>query len=181
MSTCNKPMKQSLKSQKVIGIPKKRLLQEICNVNPNEEIVLNCIHTLFKTDSSYLWELIIKKTLYKDYINALYVLFNFHNHKGLLFEAYKTIIYKNYFVDTSDYQNIIFQCMMKINYLYDEKGLCSNETEIYHNCIDYIPTITNFDDMNSKLVYKYENEKRCIDINIPSVKEKVYFEKSMHI
>lgn len=183
LSLCNKPLKQPTYHHKIINKPKDQLIKQLEGYTPNEDIILNCVHSLYKTDKEYMWNMIIKTTPYKEYVSALYVLFNFHNNKNLLFNAYKTIVSKKYYVDTSDYQNIIFQCMMKINYLYHEKGLCNNNMEIYNQCIDYMPIVNNNENNNNNHKTKNEDEnlKKHIDIIIPNVKEKVYFEKSIHI
>ena len=146
LSICNKPLNvnRSRISKKFKLEECEEILKQELKTHRREEVIVHCVDILFKTKKDVLWKIIKivvnsnKIKFLKDYVNSLEYMSSKVPKKEFLLEAYKCISSESsimYFFDSSEYTSIIFQCMMKINYIYLEMGLFDKHMNMYKACL----------------------------------------------
>ena len=148
LAICNKPLNEKAMTTKFSKKFKLEECEEILKrelyTHRREEVIINCVDTLFKTKKDVLWKIIKivvnsnKIKLLKNYVDALDFMNSKVSKKEFLVEAYKCITSESsimYFYDSSEYTSIILQCMMKVNYIYLEMGLFDKHMNMYKSCL----------------------------------------------
>ncbi len=161
-------------SRKHICIDDKSFIQNL-NTYTREDMFKN-VSILHKTNPDFIWKVILHIGKQKEFIEQLQYLYSFTKNIKLLFLAYDTL-YESYYY-SCDYNDIIIQCMLKIDYIYIEKDIINNNSELYTTCMKYIPLKKN---MIQKNVYQnYVSCEKNLQINEfqKNKSEKIYFEKS---
>nr|QOI90380.1 hypothetical protein HWQ62_00243 [Pyramimonas orientalis virus] len=141
LAICNKPTKDENKCTKPVRRVKvaeaEALLTKELKSYRDEDIILACVGALYKSKGEVLWRVVCDITPTPKYVNVLYDLNKCFEKKELLFEAFRTLIHTSkYFYDNGAYSNIIFQCIMKLNYIYEEKELFDKHMEVYIACLN---------------------------------------------
>ena len=172
LGVCNK--KRNKHNYKKIKDPEATLVKHLSS-NRNMDIVLNCVWTLHKDKSDLLWKAVHKISQHHAYINALYALYNLNPHPLLLCEAYHTL--DNRLVlqfDSSAYNEIILQCLIKLNYIYEELELVDKNDLVYFACLNFIPKL--IDQLDHKDTYIHDDTVTK-HVVISKYREAVHFEK----
>lgn len=198
LAVCNKPsvQKQGFVIQAKSRSKTKRLTNDNNNETNDDErmlikelqssrregVVIPLVDLLIKTKEDSLWNIALTLANHVSnrkhmiaYVTSLQTLYHSRiQKKELLLEAYRALCSENalsMFYDNSEYSSIIFQCMMKINYIYEEEGEHDKHFDLYKACI-YCPmqwlTISeekpilhiSFNEMHMKA-----DESRWIDLN----------------
>lgn len=158
----------------------KLLLNEI-NTYCRLDIILGCISKLFKTKTDILWQVAQSISPHTQYVKSLAVLYHYCEKKEVMFEAFKTLSQnQNYYYDNNEYTNIILQCMLKINYIYEETARFDKHMEIYITCLNYplkcLPNDAPFLQYN-RLSYIHEESNKKVSIEPKVQQEYMIFEK----
>lgn len=148
LSICNKPVNENKvvnKSLKKFKLEEcEEILKQELHTHRREEVILHCVDTLFKTKKDTLWKIVKivvcsnKVKMLKKYVDSLELMNSKVPKKEFLLEAYKCVTSESsimYFYDSSEYTSIIFQCMMKVNYIYLEMGLFDKHMNMYKACL----------------------------------------------
>ena len=161
--------------------PEQMLIQEL-QTHRREGVVIPLVDCLIKTKEDALWNIaftLVKHVPVRDrnhlhsYITALNALYIRIQKKELLLEAFRSLSSESakvMFYDNGEYTPILFQCMMKINYIYEEEGEFDKHFDLYKACM-YCPIqwLLREDDDDSEdsrdLHHFYEMESRSININ----------------
>lgn len=179
LAVVNKPIPEkdvfNVKVSKKKDIIDEKIFLDNLNKYTKEEMFKNvCI--LNKNNEDLMWKLILHVSKQKEFIKNLKYLYSFTKNIKLLLLAYDTL-YDSYYY-SCDYNDIIIQCMLKIDYIYTEKEIIDKESELYATCMKYIPLKKNVINKN-----EYQNYTSCeknVQINEfqKSKSEKIVFEKS---
>lgn len=160
--------------------PEQMLIKEL-QTQRREGAVIPLVDGLIKTKEDELWNIaftLVKHIPVRDrnhlhsYINALNALYIRVPKKELLLEAFRSLSYESamvMFYDNNEYSPILFQCMLKINYIYEEEGEFDKHFDLYKACI-YCPTqwlLREEEDDQSHIEshHFYEIESKSININ----------------
>jgi hypothetical protein len=139
LSICNKPVRSNGKQTKKVKLEEAEqvLLKEL-NSYRREEIILGCVNALIKTKADLLWQVVLSISKYPEYIKELNILYSYLENKQLLFEAYRTLVASTdqYIYSNSEYSNLIFQCMLKVNYIYEEHDMFDKNMDMYIACLN---------------------------------------------
>lgn len=148
LAICNKPVNNgntNTNKKKYKLDECEKILKTELETHRREEIISNCVEVLFKTKKDLLWK-VVKVIVHSNkvkclinYVESLEYMFIKVPKKEFLFEAYKCICSETFimfFYDNSEYKSIIFQCMMKINYIYSEMGLFDKHMNMYKVCLN---------------------------------------------
>jgi hypothetical protein len=104
-------------------------------------------------------------------------LYEYDNKKELLFEAYKALSKEGYFYNNNEYSNLIFQCVLKINYIYEEMQRFDKHLEVYIECLNYPIKYSSFPVQYNRISYIHEDRRKSLDILPKQPQEYMYFEK----
>lgn len=181
IAICNKPNKDEKKiKQKAIKVNESEaesvLLNEL-NTYRKENVIHSCIKVLQATKADLLWRVAENISELPHYIKALCQLYQYDNKKELLFEAYNALSKGNYFYDNNEYNNIIFQCMVKINYIYEEKNKFDKHMEIYLKCLNYPLKDMSVPIQYNRISYMHVDNRKSLDIVNKPQQEYMFFEK----
>ena len=146
LTVCNKPLNETkTKVSKKYKLEEcEEILKQELRTHRREEVIIHCVDILFKMKKDVLWKIIkivvnsSKTKFLKSYVDSLEYMYSKVPKKEFLLEAYKCISSESsimYFFDSSEYTSIIFQCMMKINYIYLEMGLFDKHMNMYKACL----------------------------------------------
>lgn len=157
----------------------KLLLNEI-NTYRRIDIILGCVSKLFRTKTEMLWRIIESISPQTPYIKSLNVICNYCDKKELLLEAFKTLSQEEmYYYDNSEYSNLILQCLLKINYIYEETDRFNKHMEIYLTCLNYplkgLPSEAPL--QYNRLSYIHEESNKKVTIEPKVQQEYMIFEK----
>lgn len=157
---------------------KKCLSDELKNKRDMDKI-FSYIVQLEKTEKEYLWSKIYKlvsdNPLKKTLVINLFELYKITPNKDYILAAYKSLYIIDYIIDASVYHKLIFQCMLKINYLYEYAEI---KEDLFLKCLNYVPH-KNISITSNKFLVSYVLEKKPIKIepNKTKTNEEIYFEK----
>lgn len=149
MTICNKPYNKTnnINDNKIKLKDSENILIEELKSFRREDVIMNCIDKLYKSKKELLWDIVkmmvkrSKSQILIDYVEVLNFMSSKDEKKDYMFEAYRCITSENartYFYDVSEYRSIILQCMLKINYVYEEQGLYNKHMSLYEACM-YCP------------------------------------------
>jgi hypothetical protein len=180
LSICNKPVLSKPKFKKMTEVEAELLLMKELNTSRNLKKMLDCVNALIKTKIEILWKVSLSLSKNIDYIRNLYFLYSISPKKELILEAYTSLTEDNYFWDTSTYSNIIFQCMLKVNYIYEEFDKYDKNMELYIKCM-YCPVykddIINYKHKCLESYIQKDPSPKCISIEPKPAHEVMLFEK----
>lgn len=181
LAICNKPVTrektQKLKTIKIKEDEAENVLMNELNTYRKENVIQSCIKVLLNTKGDILWKIVENISEIPMYIRALKVLYEFDNKKELLFEAYKALSMDGYFYNNNEYSNIIFQCVLKINYIYEEMDKFDKHMEVYIECLNYPIKYSSFPIQYNRVSYMHEDKNKLINIIPKQPQEYMYFEK----
>ena len=132
----------------------------------NKMETYDCIHHLHASSSELLWKFVGVRTPESDYCKALERMYAISNQKVLLHAAYDTF-YNTYIFTTSIYNNLVFQCMLKIPYLIYEDDVERN-MKLHKACLRYVPSINNMEEPNRRDSKTFE--KKTLELLKPKKK-----------
>lgn len=149
MTICNKPYnKTDNKNDNKIKLKDSEfILKEELQSFRREVVIIECIDKLYKSKKELLWNIVkvmverSKSHILIDHVEVLSFMSSKDEKKEYLFEAYRCVTSENartYFYDTSEYGSILLQCMLKINYVYEEQGMYDKHMSLYEACL-YCP------------------------------------------
>lgn len=183
LATCNKPILDKTKSKKIKineNDAENVLLNEL-NTYRKSNVINSCLNILFKNKTDVLWNVIKNVSDKTDYIASLHKLFIKLEKKELLIEAYNTLSEEGYFYDNSEYKNIIFQCILKINYIYEEMNKYDKHMETYIKCLNFplhnMKINTNQLFNYNRISYIYEDDNKLITIQQKPQQDYMSFDK----
>lgn len=152
LATCNKPYTESTASENKAerkSKPTKESLEAVLKheleTYRREEVLVDCVNRLYKTKADVLWKvlkMVVRSLRMKhlvEYVDVLEFMNMKDENKLFLLEGYKCICSEHvggYFYSDAEYMSIIFQCMMKINYVYEEMGLFDKHMYLYEACLN---------------------------------------------
>jgi hypothetical protein len=157
----------------------KVLLNEI-NTYRKMDLILGCVSKLYKTKADLLWRIIESITDHSLYVKSLNNLYHNNEKKDYVLEAYKTLSQEEpYYYNNVDYSNIILQCMLKINYIYEEINKFDKHMEIYVKCLNYpLKGMSHeYPVQYNRLSYIHEEKNKRVNIEPKVQQEYVIFEK----
>ena len=157
----------------------KLLLNEI-NTYRRLDIILGCVTKLFKTKTEILWRVAESISPHTQYVKSLAVLYHYCEKKEFMFEAFKTLSPdQTYYYDNGEYTNLILQCMLKINYIYEETARFDKHLEIYLTCLNYpLKGLSNEAPLQyNRLSYIHEESNKKMTIEPKAPQEYMIFEK----
>ena len=142
----------------------------------NRDDMFKTVSILHKSNPELMWKLILHISKQKNFIEHLQYLYSFTKNIKLLLLAYDTL-YESYYY-SCDYNDIIIQCMLKIDYIYNEKEIIDKKSELYTSCMKYIPLKKNI--INKNVYQNYTSSEKNLQINEfnKTKSEKIVFEKS---
>lgn len=187
LGICNKPLnekKGKTTRSKISEDNTEEVMLNELNTFRKENVIMGCVNALVKTKAPLLWQVIQNLSEFPEYIRELNHLYNYFENKELLFEAYRTIIVpqERYFYDNSEYTNLIFQCMLKVNYIYEEKELFDKQMEMYVACLN-CPTDRLMPSVNLSIALNkpnlFQGEHKKLNIAGKQQTETMLFEKKM--
>lgn len=152
------------------------LYKQILILLRNQNETYECICQLYDCHSDFLWKFVRIQTTEQEFCKSLEQMFALSNQKLLLFAAYDTLFNNKYIYNSSVYNNIVFQCMLKIPYLVFEDDLERN-IKLYKTCLSYVPKIKNTE-QNNTIENKQLDPKTVHIINKKNKKYKPVFEKT---
>lgn len=182
LAICNKPTATQEKAPKIKSIKIKEdeaenVLMNELNTYRKENVIQSCVKVLLKTKKDILWKIAENTSEIPMYISALKVLYEYDNKKELLLEAYKALSKEGYFYNNNEYSNMIFQCVLKINYIYEEMDKFNKHTEVYIKCLNYPIKYSSFPIQYNRISYIHEEKSKSLDILPKQPQEYMYFEK----
>lgn len=183
LSICNKPTDNEtyvdFKKSRISKDNVKKILSDELKNKREINKIFSCIVQLEKTEKEYLWSKIYKlvadSPIKKMLVMNLFEFYKISPHKDFILAAYKSLYIVDYIHDASIYHKLIFQCMLKINYLYAFSEL---KEDLFLKCLNYIPH-ENVSITSNKFLVSYVLEKKPIEIELNKTKcnEEIYFEK----
>jgi hypothetical protein len=183
LALCNKPTDidgflQFTKIKLAKDIDIKHLLKAELKGKREMNTILNYVCKLEKTNKEYLWSsifhLVHDNSLKKQYVLNLFELYKMNANKELLFAAYRVLHILDLTYDITVYHKLIFQCMLKINYLYEDNEI---KQDLFLKCLTYIPH-ENMSLTSNKFLVSYQLENKTITIeNKSKINDNLYFEK----
>jgi hypothetical protein len=183
LAFCNKNInstKCKVKTLKLSEDEAERVLQNEINTYRKMDLILGCVSKLYKTKADILWRIIENISNQTVYVSSLNKLYAHCEKKELLLEAYKTLSQEElYYYNNGDYSNIILQCMLKINYIYEEISKFNKHMEIYIKCLNFpLKGLSPAPVMQyNRLSYMHEEKNKKIVIEPKVQQEYVIFEK----
>ena len=182
LALCNKPVQHTKPKYKKIKIKAEEANNILINelkTTRNDNIIKSSIDSMYKDHTDKLWDICLCVSEIKEYTQAMRDLFNMCRKKELIVEAYSTISRIGLIYSSEDYRDIIFQCMLKINYIYKENDMFDEHMEVYLKCLncsldvltDTIPLQYN------RISYVHEDRRKSLEIKPKQQQEYVYFEK----
>lgn len=183
LSLCKKKPKQTNIKLKMLKMSEddveKVLLNEI-NTYRKMDLILGCVSKLYKKKADLLWRIIESITEQTPYVSSLNKLYDHCEKKELLLEAYKTLSPDElYYYNNGEYVNLILQCMLKINYIYEEINKFDKHMEIYIKCLNYpLKGLAHeYPIQYNRLSYIHEEKHKRVNIEPKVQQEYVIFEK----
>lgn len=183
LALCKKNSNQSNIKLKILKMSEddveKVLMNEI-NTYRKMDLILGCVSKLYKKKADLLWRIIESITEHTLYVKSLNHLYRLCEKKELILEAYKTLSHEEmYHYDNGEYVNIILQCMLKINYIYEEIDKFDKHMEIYIKCLNYpLKGISQeYPIQYNRLSYIHEDKNKRVNIEPKVQQEYVIFEK----
>lgn len=177
ISVINKPNIENdifnIKFSKKNVIDEKQFLQNLHGYT--REYMFKYVHSLHRSNDEFVWKLILHVSKKREFVEQLQYMYGFTKNVKLLLLAYDTL-YDSYYYSV-DYNDILLQCMIKIDYIYIEENMINNDNELYTTCMKYIPLKKNVTHKN--ICDKYPLEEKNIEINNFQKRntEKLVFEK----
>lgn len=161
-------------SKKNVFIDEKIFFDNLTKYNRDD--MFKTVSILHKSNPELMWKLILHISKQKHFIEHLQYLYSFTKNIKLLLLAYDTL-YESYYY-SCDYNDIIIQCMLKIDYIYNEKEIIDKNSELYTSCMKYIPLKKNI--INKNVYQNYTSSAKNLQINEfnKTKSEKIVFEKS---
>ena len=161
------------------------LLVEEMRARRTEAIVLRCVAPLIKENEDTLWNIAESNSSGKlhRYVGAMRYMHSISPKKEFMMEAFKGVCNNQsaFFFSTKDYSPIIFQCMLKINYIYESHEMHDKRMDIYLSCLNCPMTLLNVDIGEQKKHRKQlidmlseengESVTRCVNIMPPTIKK----------
>ena len=181
LAICNKPSTQErapkTKTIKIKEDEAENVLMNELNTYRKENVIQSCIKVLLSTKKDILWKIAENISEIPMYIRALKALYEYDNKKELMFEAYKALSKEGYFYNNNEYSNVIFQCVLKINYIYEEMEKFDKHMEVYIKCLNYPIKYSSFPVQYNRISYIHDDKKKSLDILPKQPQEYMYFEK----
>lgn len=181
LAICNKPTTHEkapkMKSIKIKEDEAENVLINELNTYRKENVIQSCIKALLNTKRDMLWKIAENVSEIPMYIKALKALYEYDNKKELIFEAYKALSKEGYFYNHDEYNNLIFQCVLKINYIYEEMDKFNKHMEVYKKCLNYPIKYSSFPIQYNRVSYIHEDKRKSLDIRPKQPQEYMYFEK----
>lgn len=182
LSLCNKPIENEeylkYNTQKINKNEDcKKMLQKEMKSNRHYDKIMTLVSKLEKTEKEFLWKYIYSlssEELNKRYVKNLFELYKIEPCKQFLFAAYKSLYIVDYVYDVTAYHKVIFQCMLKINYLYKYEDV---QRDIYVTCLNYIPRINDSITSNKYLMTYIADKKKVLIEYKTKSNEDIIFEK----
>ena len=144
LAVCNRPATHDSQQPKTAAVPvveaEPTLVKEMSG-RRNEALVLKCVAVLVKQHEDTLWQIVETNSSgkLKRYVQAMRFMHNtLPNKKEFISEAFKVVCNNKaaFHFNTSDYSPIIFQCMLKVNYIYETRNMHDKQMDIYLACIN---------------------------------------------
>lgn len=144
LAVCNRPTPQDSQQPKTTSVPaaeaEPTLVKEMSG-RRNEALVLKCVAALVKKHEDTLWQIVESNSSGKlnRYVQAMRFMHNaLPNKKEFISEAFKVVCNNKaaFHFNTGDYSPIIFQCMLKVNYIYEAQNMHDKRMDIYLACIN---------------------------------------------
>lgn len=184
IALCNKLVQDKKPKQKKVKIKEeeaKNILINELKTTRRENIINSCIDAMYKEHIDTLWEICIYVSEIKEYTQILKNLFEMCKKKELIIEAYNTINKIDLQYSNQDYRDIIFQCMLKINYIYNENDMYDKHMQVYLRCLNCpVQTLTNTIHLQyNRISYIHEDRRKSFEIKSKQQQEYMYFEKVM--
>lgn len=187
LGICNRPVKDDKQPKKTKTKIKECEAEQVMlnelNTYRKESVIMGCVNVLAKTKGPLLWKVIENITEYTDYVRELNNLYNYVENKELIFEAYRTIIVpqEQYFYNNGEYANLIFQCMLKVNYIYEEKEQFDKQMEVYIACLNCPPDrlMPSIHTLSLNVNTPFHQEPKKVDILPKQQTETMMFEKKI--
>jgi len=181
LAICNKRTTQEtapkLKTIKIKEEDAENVLMNELNTYRKESVIQSCIKVLLNTKNDVLWKIAENISEIPMYIRALKALYEHDNKKELLFEAYKALSKDAYFYNNNEYSNLIFQCVLKINYIYEEMEKFDKQMEVYIKCLNHPIKFSVFPIQYNRISYIHEDDSKSLNILPKQPQEYMYFEK----
>ena len=181
MALCNKPVKDKKPKYKKIKLKDDEVESILVNEMKTQRkmnIIYSCIDIMYKNHNDNVWNICYEFSEMRDYVEVLKDIFNICRRKELLYEAFEKISKNGLIYSNQDYRDVIFQCLMKINYIYSEKDVFDKHMEIYLKCLNCpIETLTNTIPVQyNRISYIHDEKRKSLEIK-PKQQEYLYFEK----
>lgn len=154
MAVCNRPTKENDNTgaggKGVSAGEAEQLLVEEMRARRSESVVLRCVPPLIKEHEETLWNVVESNSSGKlrQYVNAMRHMHSVLAKKEFMLEAFKSVCNNQaaFFFDTKDYSPIIFQCMLKINYIYETRNMHDKQMDVYLSCLNCPMDLLHADD-----------------------------------
>ena len=106
------------------------------------DVKQRCVNSILRdnrSDDFILWDMVLKNTDQEEYVHSLQHMWAIHSDNTLLYMAFDTF-YESHYYSSSIYNKIIFQCMIKLQYLKEDDS--ESKLNTYITCLNYEPKKT---------------------------------------